>query len=732
MNLPTVTQAVQNFLNARMKDHNDPELLARWNPSMETQINVSSRGGEPVEGKRKTYTDGGYTWWNIRIPKDAKSSPHWDDYRINWPLDLYAEAIGSTGWDWGNRCSRWFAYDFDAIAGHAAGVGIDDDRLREVQERAKLLPYVEVRKSTGGGGIHLYVLIDAIPTDNHTQHAALARCVLAKMSSEVGFDFAANVDACGGNTWMWHTKSTAENEGLKLIKSAAQVLTEADLPGNWRDHIEVVTKKRSKIRLVGILDDELSEFDELTSSSDSVPLDDMHKACIAESGRLGYTSIWVPDHRLWQTHTKALEEILRGDTAKIKGVFQTISEGSDKGTPNCFCFPATNGEFRVYRFGKGTVEAETWNQDGTNWTWCRFNAVPDFRTSAIAAGGSPVADSEGYCFRNASEARSVVEGFGGRMFVPDELAHRPMTLRPDKSGRLVAIVAKEKNDASYYKGWDGTKRNEWRYVVSVSITPKPESKRESFDRIVRLALNLNGDNAGWFAVTKNGDWVRHGMDAMKAVLAALGQNGPAASEILGVAALNPWRLVNLPFQPEYPGGRQWNKEGAQLRYEPVQLAEGETPSHPHWDLIVDHIGHDLNAAIRGDAWCRSVGILTGADYLRHWIACLIRHPFERLPYLFLYGPQNSGKSILHEAIELLFTKGVVPADRALTNSNDFNGELANAILCVVEEKDISKAQGAYNKIKDWTTAINISIRKMKTDGFVQIVAMSYGHYVILT
>ena len=54
---------------------------------------------------------------------------------------------------------------------------------------------------------------------------------------------------------------------------------------------------------------------------------------------------------------------------------------------------------------------------------------------------------------------------------------------------------------------------------------------------------------------------------------------------------------------------------------------------------------------------------TGVNISLAWIAWIIRFPFSPLPYLFLYGPENSGKSIFHEAIALLMTKGCVPADR---------------------------------------------------------------------
>lgn len=718
------TQAVHAFLH-KGEMVNNRDLIARWTAAMETQVNVVI--GQPVldengKPKRNVYTDGEHTWAPFRVPKKADSTPEDNDYPLRWPLDKYVEAIGCTGWDWQNQCSRWVGFDFDSITGHAVGVGIDAEQLEQIRELACALPYVEVRKSTGGAGIHLYVLLDEIPTANHTEHAALGRHILCKMSIDCGFDFASQVDACGGNMWIWHSKMTAENEGLKLIKASEYSLKAADLSENWRDHVEVVTKRRRKVRVVGVSDEELDAFEQLTLGYDAVPLDDAHKACIAEAGRLGFTSVWVHDHGLWQTHTKALEEILNGNRVKIKGVFQTISEGTDKATPNCFCFPVANGEFRVYRFSKGTAEAPTWNYDGTNWTWCQFNALPDFRTAAIAAGGSPVADSDGFSFANASEARPVVEILGGRIFVPDELAYRPMTLRPDKkiAGRIIASVRRNNGtDAQYYAGWENTKQTEWRCAIDVTIAPRHEPQRQSHDQIVRLLVAPDGANAGWFATTVNADWVRHTMDGMKSILAAFGYLKQDAAEVLGLVALNPWRLVNLPFQPEYPGGRQWNKDAAQFKFQPAALEDDETPHHPHWDLILDHIGSDLTASISKSEWCRAAGIQTGADYLRHWIACMFRFPLSPLPYLFLYGPQNSGKSILHEAISQLLTKGFVSADRALTNQQDFNGELANAILCTVEEKNISRVPGAYNKIKAWTTGLTISIRRMRMDSYDQ-------------
>ena len=47
--------------------------------------------------------------------------------------------------------------------------------------------------------------------------------------------------------------------------------------------------------------------------------------------------------------------------------------------------------------------------------------------------------------------------------------------------------------------------------------------------------------------------------------------------------------------------------------------------------------------------------------------------------------------------------GAASANSALRdNQSDFNGELAGAILAYIEEVNIAKEKGAYNKIKDWT------------------------------
>jgi hypothetical protein len=195
------------------------------------------------------------------------------------------------------------------------------------------------------------------------------------------------------------------------------------------------------------------------------------------------------------------------------------------------------------------------------------------------------------------------------------------------------------------------------------------------------------------------------------VLAAEGLPAALHAKMLGTAIINSWVEVNKPFEPQYPGGRMWNYNAAQLRYKPAIMQDGEYPTHPHWDMIFDHCGSGLDSYIKDLDWCEAWQIECGGDYLKAWVAAMLRYPYKRLPYLFMYSPmQNTGKSTFHEAVSILMTKGVVKADRALTSSQDFNGELATAILGVIDEADIARAgRAAYNKIKEWTTGLTLSV-----------------------
>ena len=228
------TVAIKNFLDS--KTHRD--LAELYGFEMEIQVNVAQDNGEAVEGefkgrKWRGWTDGIQTWKPFRIPLHANTEPEYSDIAINWDLEEHAEGIGMTGWDWANRCSKWVAFDFDAIVGHSDKNArkLSPEEMEKVKKAAFELPWVTVRKSTSGNGLHLYVFLDDVDTANHIEHAALARSILGTMSALTGFDFSTKVDACGGIMWCWHRKMKG-TDGLELIKKGGSLPNNL-IPKNW-------------------------------------------------------------------------------------------------------------------------------------------------------------------------------------------------------------------------------------------------------------------------------------------------------------------------------------------------------------------------------------------------------------------------------------------------------------------------------------------------------------------
>ena len=709
-----IIQAVDNFLHSPEAAHPNPGLIdLLYSQQIETQILASAVGGQPVEDKRNTWTDSKQTWSHIRVPYQANTVPTFYDKELTWRLDQHAARIGITGWNWVNRESYSLGYDFDGIIGHAPGTGISDDALAEVKSKAMSLPYVDVVKSTSGNGLHFHVRFDrtnAPKTANHNEHAALARAVLAKMSADVGFQFGSHLDVCGSVLWIWADEMNKDS--FAWVSKAKVPLSADDIPANWKDHLDVVKGTTAKVRVRGISDDEQDPLDDLTSARSRVPLDDVHKAVIEELEQSGYTTLWLQDHYLLQTHTRAVKDLCdkwEVEGHPIKGFFDTLATGTDKGKPNCFLIPSPEGSFQVFRFGKGVAEHPLWKQDDKSWTNCAFNKQPTLPEAALALGG--VEDVKGgFVFREAEQARQSVEAIGSSLTLPDDNDYtgRGTMLKKHKDGRLIVEVKKAEGDRGF-SDWQ-EKKGTWVRIFNIN-TDVADDERDytQYDSLVRSIKTASNVDAGWFVKTISGEgvWVQHPRENVKNVLKTKALGGPEVDIILGESVLRQWTKVNMPFHPEHPGGRQWNIGAAQLKFLP---ADTVSPVHPHWDLVFGHCGEDLDSIVKRQKWAKDWGIQTGQEYLVAWLACLIREPFEPLPYLFMYGPQESGKSIFHEAISILTTGGVVKADRALTNQGDFNGELANAVLGVVDEVNIAqRGPAVYNKIKEWTTSQFISI-----------------------
>ena len=426
----------------------------------------------------------------------------------------------------------------------------------------------------------------------------------------------------------------------------------------------------------------------------------------------------------------------------MRGVFLTTSEGNDPAKPNCWMYPLSAGAWRIFRFGNtGKIsEAETWEESPGGWKTCTINITPSFYQVGKAFGAVrlPSTTANGLVFANLDKAKAAVAAYGSTLGLPrwaeESKRPRPVTLKLRKGGGLLAEF-KYKNEIdeedgrdieATEAGWTKARGPVWAKVIDVDTAPRRMNYASLADNAVRQ-VSLNGEQHGLYVHTNDGKWDRQSSDRIKDNLTHRGIEGGLQKDLLGWISNNPFYLVARPFAGEYPGNREWNLQGSQLLYAPAS-ADGPTT---HWDMILDHIGRGLDDAVESDPWCQEYNVVTGADYLRLWIANLIRLPARRLPMLAMYSPeQGTGKSTLHEATAVLFDEtGFEYGDAALKNGPGFNGELYGRALCAVEETNLANYKEAYIRIKSWVTSPRMQIT---FKGKTSFTTDNYTHWILST
>ena len=700
---PLRTVAIDRFLKA--KTH--PDLAALYRPSMEVQVSVAQDDGETEEREYKgrtytVYTDGMQSWKNFRIPHNAYSQPEYTDVPLSFDLVAHAEGIGMSGWDWENQESVFCGFDFDAITGHHAGLSTEE--LKIIEDRVRAIDYVHLRRSTSGNGLHLYVFFkpNTGQIETHTDHAAVSRAVLGRLSADVGLPLHTSVDVCGFILWQWHRKM--KGEGLKLIKGHSATL---DLPINWRDHRPVITRKSRRTLPDQIRTTERSLFEQLTGQHMRTSLDDEHQQFLDFLRESKYVAYWDADRWMLVTHSAALKEA--HEALGCRGVYETVSEGHDPNTQNCFCFPRRGGAWTVRRFTPGVTEAGTWVQDASGWTTCDFNTKPTLAIASRAYSGIE-AEKGHMIFYNFNDAVMAAASLGVSFDLPNWAQSREIRLKPHpKDNRLIIELDHRQDDRMQEMSTQGfyLDKKVWKRICKEAVNTQPQATDESVEDFLRNIVDQANEHAGWY-VNVDDYWMLQPRTNVVDHLKALGYSPKEIPILLGRAVGTPWRLVSEPFEGEYPGDRRWNRRSAKLAVSPS--ADLENLSYAAWSSMLQHCGASLDSTVLEDDWCVENGVKTGEKYLELWIANLLQRPKEPLPYLFFHGPQNSGKSIFHEALGLIIEPGIVRADVALTSSSDFNGELESGVLCVIEEKEL-RSKAVANKIKDWVTSKNISIHR---------------------
>lgn len=388
-----VTATIVGFL----RENAQPDLVERIDDSLEFQANMSAEGGVPnPNGTGWITEDGLLSWHNIRVPKDAATTPHFRDYPLRFDFPRHVECIGSTGWDWRQRRSRWVGFDFDSIVGHKAGLA--PDAILRIQEAVYDLDYVEVRKSTSGTGLHLYVRVD-VETPNHTEHAALAKFVLDQMSRDAGVDLSASVDCFGAVLWLWSRRATPENSGLTLVKAAtAQFI----VPEDWRPAESIV-------------------WAELAQSQPKADMLARHWRIVDAIKAAGYVCEWDAEHHCIKTHTKGLEAAHR--ELKLPGDYSTTSNGAKPQEANCFAFPLKSG-FKVVRYGNATEP--TWTKG--KFTTCLYGVEPEdvAKVEPARSASDPTELAEFHIARTKHDGERTLVFIKGQLYVWTDGVYRPV------------------------------------------------------------------------------------------------------------------------------------------------------------------------------------------------------------------------------------------------------------------------------------------------------------------
>jgi hypothetical protein len=682
-----IRPAIQAFLQSKVAD--SPFLIPVWTPELETQI-MCVRGTSPGD-RPGEWVEDGEKWSNIRWPHKAGSDPNFSDFGLTFDPYKRIEKIGSTWWNWQTRESVAVGIDIDVTDGHAdTTTTVTGERLNHYISILSTLDYVTLVRSTGGKGLHIYCFLGDRPAaNNHHEHADNARRVLAKIDSDLAEAISKHVDCVGSVLWLWSSSSPADHPGFSVIKQATRNLD----AGEFKD-FSVPVRERSGFAKV---------------EWDSSKVTAAHNDLLQDLASSGYYFLWKQEVGICHTHTKAIERVFRERKAKgtpLRGSFETSSRGSDPMTPNCFITPLDDGAFRVTRFGHSHHEPSWEFVNGSNYTIINEPVCPLSLIRENSAG-----KKRGNYLLTADGVAEVAQRLG-----------EPLASVPTKAEVLIGrdnsvkLVTKEQ-----VPGWTvTTDGSEHTFNVENDHTLATRQILRKADAICRSVVTPSRDPIGWFLRTDKG-WVpQKSYEGVAASIQSI--FGEDAVMVKRLMSEHPWTLVFQPFAGEYPGDRNWNLYAPQLAVEP-NVSGGD---HPTVDNILTHIGQSLNKHIPQSPWCNENGIANGKEYLTAWIASVIQYPFEPLAYLFLTGPQESGKSILHEFITMCFAGGVANGGSAIESSSGYNAELASAVIVAIEEQDLSgRDSKAYQRIKHWVTATEIPIHKKYQTPYMQPNAMHF-------
>jgi hypothetical protein len=669
----------------------DSPHLKRIDESMEVQL-------LPVSDERAAELEISVnSRYPVRIPQYKNGSPY--NPHVEFPYTtLLVQRIGLTGRNWLDETLVWGGGDFDAVEGHAVGVGRGADVLAQVIDAAKRSKVFDVTRSKGGLGLHLFSKFRiALPCAERSQATHIMRAVLAYYGQQVDFPFLAHVNACGGNMWLWD--ATPGPNGFELLAEATESVP---FDNEW---FKLIPEKERSKPLITYGGESTKEFSPYNNDLiDKI----LNTGYICEKDTHNGRPII-------RTHTYGLK--LAHVENELPGTFETLSPGNDPQKPNCHGTPLPSGGFRICTY-QHAAEHKSWQDSGDN-VHCTY-AVPLTLDAAVYKFDGGKRRAGGFTLPDFPAALDAAREMGIEINFPAIQSCEVIFQVEDGRLRVDLAQAKLPEDAMRAERWMLNGRFWTKKFGKLSKpTEADATDPDNIDETLRLVHTLDPDTgiptpyAHYIKV--NDGWHKLPKETCEQELAARGYSDRVQiAKIVSTARRKSRLIVNKPFQSAEATDTEWNLLGAQFRVTPTP--SGRPLNYSHYRMVLDHNGKYFDPYVSGSEWCQRNGILTGGDYLMAWYAGRVQFPSIPSPILFLTGPHDAGKSSLYEMLHHCFAKGVRRVEKVFERESTFSKELDGAIFAVLDETyKFKNPDKAYKDFKDISFARQLAIEGKGVD-----------------
>lgn len=579
--------------------------------------------------------------------------------------------VGAYGLNWKTKTIEWIGLDIDAKNDGPIQKPGDKDVL--VNQLASL-KYCEVRNSSSGAGLHVYVkLANPIPNVNSEKEYAAYRNALATIIENdlraIGGNYPTVFDRVGTVLYMWKSGS---KEGAYQLLRPAEILFDKDLVP------ETKNSKRS-----------LASLGRLPSS----PEDAIIKGWTNEQYKF---IIYLAQHDqsftpspsegvACQAHTTVVDAAIR--SLGIPGYWSTNTPGTDLSHHNCYItMPSNSNVIRIWRAGNGTTaETDAWTEVGG-------------RTVAIVNG---VARSK-LCVLSGLRALTKADRARGpigcdvlkKLNIPYSDSWDNIEANIQVNTSKVKFIVKGKRDPK--PGWViGATQMTYTLDIDEGLHLRQVSESNVHTETDDIKVQYTRDDGNEMIVyfeNEKKEWQHSTNDALLRAYLQQRYNLSSADvkRILAMKYANDvMTRVEMPCIPfgkfEYEGRTYWNVPPTDYAFPKVdttpvlsrisyiepslqQLAD----ECPGWFALYNHIFAELRVPKEVKD---HYSIETGADYGLLWAAYKIRDPLNIVPILVLTGPPETGKTFFADSFRHFYTgRGAYKMTNVLTsNYGDWAG-----------------------------------------------------------